>query len=193
MSASGKPLYFCLSENSLLCFLSWRILLLAIDFCLSRGPLSAPWGHPPLPGSLSHVVTGLHSVTALGKLKAQAFNTVPRHLMTIQLMGKLLEECNQAESIRTSRVALGPRAKTPSSPCRGAQVWSLVREPNPTCCNQDFPWHNWRSRILQVRPGTTQNKCHLAIQMKSSYQQSLKVRNKLMMNWTHEKGKFCNK
>ena len=31
----------------------------------------------------------------------------------------------------------GPVAKTPSSQHRGAQVWSLVGELDPTCCNED--------------------------------------------------------
>ena len=146
VSTSGKWLNFCLSENSLLCFLSRRILLLAIDFHLSRCPLSAPWGHPPLPGSLSHVVAGLHSVTALGKLKAQAFNTVPRHLMTLQLMRKPLKEYNQTESIRASLVVQGLRLQVPNAGGPGL-----------------IPGQGTRSHLLQPRLPMTQLKIPYAV------------------------------
>ena len=36
---------------------------------------------------------------------------------------------------------------------QGGWVWSLVRKPDPTCCNKD-----WRSWVLQLRPSELKNK-----------------------------------
>ena len=47
----------------------------------------------------------------------------------------------------------GPVAKTARSMQR-AWVRSLVRELEPSCCNQEFTCRNYRSYIFQLRPGT---------------------------------------